>query len=247
MCLYIKKSVVNFQNISESEGNKIKFPVTLTWGPCSLNSYSGNSCNTGETYSVSWTEDGSIISGGNGHVTLMDCSLQVRHTKRNVQYADCVREYGNQYLAMFYNNSSYMQTLSKDFTVNGTSFAKNLTQLYCHFCLTSSYVAVVNRPKKSIDIYDRMDLTMKKSIATDLATLRGIHALDDNNVVVTDHDTHVVRLYKLDTETVVWTYIAAKKPTGIASDTGGFIYVAVNEPKEICILSPDGKAHPLHC
>ena len=113
--------------------------------------------------------------------------------------------------------------------------------------MTSSYVAVVNRPKQSIDIYDRMDLKMKKSIATDLATLRGIHALDDNNVVVTDHDTHVVRHYKLDTETVVWTYTAAKKPTGIASDTGGFIYVAVNEPKEICILSPDGKAHPLHC
>mgnify|MGYP001795043782 CR=1 FL=1 len=228
--------------------------MSLNWKPADaprkLSSYLGNNCNPGvETFSISWTKDRSLISGGSGHVALIGCDLQLRvcHTK-TVRYADCIREFSDHYIAMLYNHtpSSYLQPLSKSLDTYGKSFAKMVPQSFCHFCVTASAVAVVNKSSISIDIYDRMDLEMKKSIRTDLASLRGIHALDDNTAVVTDHDTHVVRLYELDTETVVWTYTGAKHPSGISSDAGGFIYVAANEPKEICVLSPDGKAYPVY-
>ena len=83
-----------------------------------------------------------------------------------------------------------------------------------------------------------MTFKKHKSISTDLANLRGIHALDDNCVVVTDKSNSLVRLYNLNTGKSGWTFTGAKNPTGVTSDSSGFIYVAAVNPKEICILSP---------
>ena len=66
--------------------------------------------------------------------------------------------------------------------------------------------------------------------------------MNDNNVVVTDKNNSVVHLYNLNTGKRVWTFTGVKNPTGVTSDSSGFIYVAAVNPKEICIFSPGGKS-----
>ena len=114
-------------------------------------------------------------------------------------------------------------------------------QTFCRFCLTNSAVVVVNCTENSIDVYDRLTLRKRNSIGTDSETLGGIHTLDDSSAVVTDHNSHVVCLYNLNTGEPIWTNTRAGHPTGVSSDSEGFIYVAANDSKQICVFSSKGK------
>ena len=210
--------------------------------PTKLCTYPANSYKQSTTiYSVSWTKDGSLIVGGEaGSVTLLGSSFQSIYNGKCGVFIDCVTEFDDGYLIMTGTDSqSNLQPMTRKLEPRGVGFATTPAQPYCHVSLTTSSIVVVNRHEKSIDVYDRMTFKKLKSISTDSGNLRGIHALNDNTVVVTDKNNSIVCLYNLKTGKPVWTFTGAKKPTAVSSDTGDFIYVAANAPKEICILSPD--------
>ena len=150
------------------------------------------------------------------------------------------------FLLLTYNGrNSYLQTMPKDMTSMEKSFASSSTGSVYQFCLTASTIVAINRPSKRIDIYDRVSFQLMRTITTVLESLRGIYAVDDSLIVVSDYDTGVVQQFDLSSGNIMWTYTGAKQPSGISSDAGGFIYVAAKETNEIHILSPDGKQYPL--
>ena len=150
------------------------------------------------------------------------------------------------FLLLTYNgNNSYLQTMLKDMTSMGKSFASSSTGSVYQICLTASAIVAINMPSKTIDIYDRVSLQLMRTISTALESLRGIHAIDDNSVVVSDYDTGVVQHFDLSSGNIMWTYTGAKQPSGISSDAGGFIYVAAKETNENHNLSTDGKQYTL--
>lgn len=81
------------------------------------------------------------------------------------------------------------------------------------------------------------------SIKTGLRNLHGIHALDDDTVVVSDSERNHVCLYKLYTDAKpIWTYEGITKSTGLSSDEAGFIYIVSAETKRISVLSVECKS-----
>ena len=214
--------------------------------PTRLSTYSANSSKPSikQISSVSWTKDGALIVGGNaGSVTLLGSSFQSVYKGKCGAYIDSVTEFDDGYLVMTATISqSNLQPMTRKLEPRGAGFATTPAQPFCHMSLSTSNIVVVNQKKNCIDVYDRMTFKKLKYISTDLANLRGIHALDDNTVVVTDNNNSLVCLYNLKTGKRVWTFSGIKNPTGVTSDSSGFIYVAAVNPKEICILSPGGKS-----
>ena len=220
-----------FQLFLESCAGDMKIPVKLIQMsdlPSELSSYPNNRGRVGETYSVSWTNDGSLVSCGKWYVALLGHNLQMLHRQR-VDHADCVRQFNDGFLMMLYRASrTHLQHMTEQLEPSTSILPDMRQQLFCQFCFTNSAVVVVNCTENSIDVYERLTLKKHNSIGTDLETLRGIHALDDSSVVVTDHNSHVVRLYNINTGEPMWTYTGARHPTGVSSDSEGFIYVADN-------------------
>ena len=215
--------------------------------PTKLSTYPANSSKPSirkKIYSVSWIKDGSLIVGGEaGSVTLLGPSFQSIYRGKCGDYIDCVTEFDDGYLVITATASqSNLQPMTRKLEPRGVGFARTDPQPFCHMSLTTSSIVVINQNNKSIDVYDRMTFKRQKLISTDLANLRGIHALDDNAVVVTDDNNSLVCLYNLKTGKCMWTFSGVKNATGVTSDFSGFIYVAAVIPKEICILSPGGKS-----
>ena len=115
--------------------------------PTKLCTYPANSCKQSkDIYSVSWTRDGSLIVGGDaGSASLLGSSIQSINKGKCGDYIDSVTEFDDGYLVMTATNSQLsLQPMTRKLEPCGVVFATTPAQSFCHMCLTTSSIIVVN-------------------------------------------------------------------------------------------------------